>query len=163
MASKILKIDFEKCTGCRLCELVCAVRHDRVSNPQRSRIRVVKWEQEGIYVPMACQQCQDAPCQNVCPARAIFRDEELGRVVVDYQKCIGCRACVSVCPFGAMHFVPIDRKVIKCDLCDGDPQCVRFCEVKAVDFVDAGDVSLQRGRAAARRLTEAERKGAELL
>ena len=56
----------------------------------------------------------------------------MGRVEVDYEKCIGCRTCVSVCPFGAMHFVASDRKVIKCDLCDGDPQCVRFCDTKAV-------------------------------
>ena len=66
--NKILKIDYEKCTGCRLCELVCAVKHDRVSNPIRSRIRVIKWESEGIYVPVSCQQCEDAPCVLGCPA-----------------------------------------------------------------------------------------------
>ena len=151
---RILKIDFEKCTGCRLCELVCAVRHDGISNPVRSRIKVVKWEQEGRYVPMSCQQCEDAPCRKACPARAISTDEALGRVEVDYELCIGCRTCVSVCPFGAMSFNPIDRRVIKCDLCDGDPQCVRFCDVKAVDYVPAADVSSLKKREAARQLTE---------
>jgi Fe-S-cluster-containing hydrogenase component 2 len=61
-----------------------------------------------------------------------------------------------------MHFVPADRKVIKCDLCDGEPQCVRFCDVKAVDLVEAGDVGLQRGREAARRLQAAGRKASTL-
>ena len=161
--TKVLKIDFEKCTGCRLCELVCAVKHAHVSNPMRSRIRVVKWEADGVYVPMACQQCQDAPCLNACPAKAIWRDAEMGRVAVDYDRCIGCRTCVSVCPFGAMHFDTLDRKVIKCDLCDGDPQCVRFCEVKAVEFVDAGDVSGHKRREAAQRLQSAEQKAAVMV
>jgi anaerobic carbon-monoxide dehydrogenase iron sulfur subunit len=161
--NKILKIDYEKCTGCRLCELVCAVKHDRVSNPIRSRIRVIKWESEGIYVPVSCQQCEDAPCVLGCPAKALSRNEDLGRVEVDYNKCIGCRTCVSVCPFGAMHFVAQDRKVIKCDLCDGDPQCVRFCDVEAVRFVDTRDLGLEKGREAARRLQVAEKKAGALL
>lgn len=161
-AGKVLMIDHEKCTGCRLCELVCSVKHDGISNPMRSRIRVVKWEQEGIYIPMSCQQCQDAPCMNGCPVNAISHDETLNRIEVDYDICIGCRICVSVCPFGAMNFNTIDRKVIKCDLCDGDPQCVRFCDIKAVDYVDAGDVSIMKKKEAARRLSVANKKAAAL-
>lgn len=161
-AGKVLMIDHEKCTGCRLCELVCSVKHDGISNPMRSRIRVVKWEQEGIYIPMSCQQCQDAPCMNGCPVNAISHDETLNRIEVDYDICIGCRTCVSVCPFGAMNFNTIDRKVIKCDLCDGDPQCVRFCDIKAVDYVDAGDVSIMKKKEAAQRLSVANKKAAAL-
>ena len=161
--SKILKVDYEKCTGCRLCELVCSVKHDHVSNPARSRIRIIKWESEGIYVPVACQQCEDAPCVIGCPAKALTQNEETRRVELDYDKCIGCRTCVSVCPFGAMHFVNSERKVIKCDLCDGEPQCVRFCDVEAVSFVDAKDLGLQRGREAALRLQAADRSASTLL
>jgi len=160
--NKVLKVDYEKCTGCRLCELVCAVKHDHVSNPTRSRIRVIKWESEGVYVPMSCQQCEDAPCVAGCPVKALERNAEMGRVEVNYDKCVGCRTCVSVCPFGAMHFVTADRKVVKCDLCDGDPQCVRFCDMKAVDFTDAIDLGLQKGREAARRLRVAEGKASAL-
>jgi len=160
---KVLKTDYEKCTGCRLCELVCSVWHDHVSSPIRARIRVIKWEADGIYVPLSCQQCEDAPCMIGCPVKALTRNMEMGRVEIDYGKCIGCRTCVSVCPFGAMHFVPTDRKVIKCDLCDGDPQCVRFCDVKAVRLVEAGDVSLQKGREAARRIQAADHKASTLV
>jgi carbon-monoxide dehydrogenase iron sulfur subunit len=163
MNNKVLKTDYERCTGCRLCELVCAVKHDHVSNPIRSRIRIIKWESEGIYVPMSCQQCEDAPCVIGCPAKALSRNMDMGRVEIDYEKCIGCRTCVSVCPFGAMHFVAADRKVIKCDLCDGDPQCVRFCDMKAVKLVDAGDVSLETGREAAKRLQAAGHKASSLV
>jgi carbon-monoxide dehydrogenase iron sulfur subunit len=100
---------------------------------------------------------------NVCPVKAISRDEELGRVFVDYDVCIGCRSCVGVCPFGAMSFNTIDRKVFKCDLCDGDPQCVRFCEVKAVDFVDADEVSILKKRGAAEKLSFAGKEAAALV
>lgn len=161
--AKVLMINYEKCTGCRLCELVCVASHEGVSNPSRSRIRVMKWEAEGLYVPMSCQQCQDAPCLNVCPVKAISRDEDLGRVLVNYDVCIGCRSCVVVCPFGAMHFDPVDRKVAKCDLCDGDPQCVRFCDMKAVDYVVANDVHLRRKRDAAKKFSVAQKEAAALL
>jgi len=159
---KVLSINYQKCTGCRLCELVCAVMHDGVSNPTRSRIKVMKWESEGLYVPMSCQQCQDAPCMNVCPVKAISRDEDLGVVKVDYDVCIGCRSCVAVCPFGAMSYNTIDRKVFKCDLCGGDPQCVRFCDVNAIEYVDAGQVSIDRRKVAAERLSAAQREAATM-
>jgi len=152
---KVLSIDYRKCTGCRLCELVCAVSHDGVSNPMRSRIKVMKWEHEGVYVPVSCQQCEDAPCMAVCPVKAISRDEELQYVKIDYDICIGCRSCVAVCPFGAMSYNTTDKKVFKCDLCEGDPQCARFCEVNAIEFVPAGDVSIDRKRDAAQRVTKA--------
>ena len=161
--AKVLYIDYQKCTGCRLCELVCAVFHDGISNPARSRIRVMKWEQEGLYIPMSCQQCQDAPCMNVCPVKAISMDEEMGRVMVDYDKCIGCRSCVAVCPFGAMSFNRKEKKVFKCDVCDGDPQCVRFCDMKAVDYVDADEVSIQKKRDAASRVSRAGKEAAVLV
>ena len=159
---KVLVVNYEKCTGCRLCELVCAVKHDGISNPARSRIKVMKWEQEGLYIPMSCQQCQDAPCLNVCPVKAISRDEDLARVMVDYDKCIGCRSCVAVCPFGAMNFNKAERKVYKCDLCDGDPQCVRFCDMKAVDFVTPSREALNKKRDAAMKISEAKKLGATI-
>ena len=72
---KVLVVDFEKCTGCRECELACSIMHEGVSNPDRSRIKIIKWEWEGRYVPMTCQQCESAPCMEICPVKAISRDE----------------------------------------------------------------------------------------
>jgi Fe-S-cluster-containing hydrogenase component 2 len=126
-----------------------------LSNPARSRIRVVKWEAEGLYIPMTCQQCQDAPCLNVCPVKAISRDGESTQVTVDYDVCIGCRSCVGACPFGAMSFNPTDRQVF-------NPQCVRFCEVKAVDFIEADKVTINKRRQAAERVSSASKEAAAL-
>ena len=155
---KVLMIDHERCTGCRLCELVCSVWHDGVSNPARSRIRVVKWESEGIYVPVSCQQCDDAPCINVCPSKALARDQETQAVIVDYRLCIGCRSCVAVCPFGAISYNAMDGKIIKCDLCGGEPQCVRFCDVKALTYVEADRLSNNRKRDAAQKVYTAQKE-----
>jgi carbon-monoxide dehydrogenase iron sulfur subunit len=160
--AKILMINHEKCTGCRLCELVCSVFHDGFSNPSRSRINVIKWEGEGLYIPMSCQQCEDAPCMTICPVKAISRDQELDYVKIDYNVCIGCRSCVAVCPFGAMGFNVKDKKVFKCDLCEGDPQCVRFCDVKAVEYVDANQINILKKREAAYKQSIAQKKALDL-
>jgi Fe-S-cluster-containing hydrogenase component 2 len=93
----------------------------------------------------------------ICPVKAISRDEKLSRVMVNQDKCIGCRSCVTVCPFGAMNFNVIDRKVFKCDFCDGDPQCVRFCDMKAVDYMEADRVSTAKKRSAAEKITAAQK------
>ena len=160
--AKLVTVDFEKCTGCLLCELVCSVKHEGVSNPSRSRVKVQKWEWEGLYIPMLCQKCEDDPCRAVCPVKAIARDEALGRLMVNYEVCIGCRACVAVCPFGAMTFDAIGKKVLKCDLCGGEPHCVLFCDVKALDYVDAHRLGVSKSRNAAKRFSAAHKLGATL-
>ena len=76
--------------------------------------------------------------------------------------CIGCRACVAVCPFGAMSFDAVAKRVIKCDLCDGDPTCVSFCDTKALDYVDARQLSGSKKRGAAKRISDAQKIAATL-
>ncbi len=157
MASMLL-VDHEKCTGCRSCELACAVAKEGVANPARGRITAVRWEGEGIMFPMICQQCQEAPCIAACPVKALSRDETLGRVALDYDVCIGCKFCVAVCPFGAMGVDTVAKKVFKCDLCDGDPACVRVCEPKAIQFVDASTANMMKRWEAADRVSELIRR-----
>ena len=152
---KMLLVDCEKCTGCRLCELVCSVKHEAVSNPSRARIHIVKWEMEGIMMPMVCNQCESAPCIAACPTNARSRDEQLGRIIVNYDRCIGCKTCVVVCPFGAVGFDPVAGKIISCDLCDGDPTCANFCETESLRYVDASEINKKRQRDAAEKLYEA--------
>ena len=141
MARKILVIDSEKCTGCRKCELVCSVFHTGSYDPERSRIKVLKWEHVGYYLPVSCQNCDHASCAEVCPTRACKRDPDLGVTVIDRKRCIGCKSCVLACPFGVPTFDRTEGISIKCDYCGGDPQCVGACEAGAIRFIEPDEIS----------------------
>jgi len=158
--AKSIVINYEKCVGCRTCEMVCSLGHENEISPFRSRIRVSKWEETAHSIPVNCRQCEDAPCQLVCPVQAITRDEELGRQVVDYGKCIGCRSCVLVCPFGAMAFNTKTKKIFKCDLCDGDPLCVKFCAYGTLVYTETDEMNQDKMTAAAGKVL-ADQKNAE--
>jgi len=150
--SKLLLIDSDKCQGCRTCEMVCSAQHERVINPFQSRIKVIKWDRDGEGFPTVCAHCEDAPCLEICPVTAIKRDETPNRVIIDYDRCIGCRMCVAACPFGMAHFDPINRRVIKCDLCEGEPYCAKFCPYEAVQYTDEGELEAGKRRGSAEKL-----------
>src|SRR5512136_867103 len=78
----------ERCTGCRLCESTCALYHERVNDPSRSRIRIMKKHSIGFSTPVVCFQCKNPPCGKVCPVRAITKDAA-GIVKIDRELCIG--------------------------------------------------------------------------
>lgn len=152
---KMILVDWNSCTGCRFCESVCAAKHESACNPSRARIKVIRSEMDGFVAPTLCQQCVDAPCMKTCLVRALSREQEgLGRVVLDYDLCIGCKMCVAVCPFGAMKFDNVKKRVIKCDLCDGEPACVRACSTDALRFVDATEANVIKKRKIAEKLCE---------
>jgi len=134
--------DSLKCTGCRICELYCSLCHERVLNPKKARLRVVRME-PAIDKPIACRQCADPPCAKVCPANAIARNAAADMVVVDEAKCIGCGACVEACPFGAIWLHPERKVAIKCDLCGA---CVPRCPAGALSIV-TGEQFANRRRA----------------
>ena len=155
---KLLVINSDKCTGCRLCERVCSVHHEGVSNPARSRIHVIKWEGEGFYLPMVCQQCEDPVCVAVCPKGATQKRPDKPGITIDYDLCIGCHMCVAACPFGGTSVDPVGEKVIKCDLCGGEPMCVSFCDVEAIEYLDTSKAVLRKKRRAGEKLSELMRK-----
>jgi Fe-S-cluster-containing hydrogenase component 2 len=97
---------------------------------------MIRWEWDGLQIPTLCQQCDVAACVAVCPKNAIYKDKELGSMKIDYGKCIGCKLCIQYCPFGALSYNFEKKRVIKCEFCDGDPMCVKFCETKALQYVD---------------------------
>lgn len=147
--AKIIYVNPSKCTGCLMCESVCSIHHEDVLNTSKSRINVVKWENEGIFIPMLCQQCIDPVCLTICKFEAIYHDKETGRVLIDYELCKGCRLCVTHCPFGAVNITP-DKKIIKCDQCNGDPQCVKNCRPGALQYIEESNLSLQKRKISAK-------------
>ena len=102
---------------------------------------MVKKHSLGLSTPVVCLQCKKPPCSEACPVNAIGRESD-GVVKIDYDKCIGCEACVTECPFGVMMALP--DKVVKCELCGGDPQCVKYCITGAIEYGDLETEAQQR-------------------
>ena len=125
---KKLFTDARVCIGCHLCEMVCSLAHlkDEV-NPRRARIRVHEDLANSIFMPVVCKQCAKAPCVAACPYDAIAQDPVSRVPIIDAEKCTACLACVEACPFGAMFYDEQEQLPLVCDLCGGDPQCVKFC------------------------------------
>lgn len=124
--------DYARCSGCRKCEIVCSLKHEGRIWPEASRIRIFMYA-PGLEVPHLCSQCKDYPCVSACPFEALSVDENTGAVIVDRGKCTGCGRCVDACP-GSIPFIhPRDNYAVICDLCGGDPECVKVCHEVGYD------------------------------
>jgi len=141
------------CSGCRLCELICAFEHFKVGNAKKSKIKIVEFD-DGTRIPVVCQHCADAPCIKACPTGALSRKDKESPVMVDEGRCIGCSTCVNVCPVGA---ITVDKRIgvsQKCDLCNGDPQCVKYCPAKVLKFGTDQQLSNTKKKRYARAIKE---------
>jgi len=117
-------LDVSRCIGCRRCVYACVKENNQSRDPQIQWITELQMEKEkGIdlvdstayydpekvpeegkfYFPVQCQQCENPPCVKTCPVNATWKEPD-GIVVIDYDWCIGCRCCVTACPYGARHF-----------------------------------------------------------
>ena len=175
-------LDLSRCIGCRRCVYACVNENNQSRDPQIHWIRVLKMdkakgidledsdpyydpalvpEPDSFYMPVACQQCRNPACVQVCPVQATWQEPD-GIVVIDYDWCIGCRCCMAACPYGARHFnwgepdIPAEEVnpdmhalgnrprpkgvVEKCTFCiqrvrEGRyPACVEICPVGARKF-----------------------------
>jgi Fe-S-cluster-containing dehydrogenase component len=97
-------IDLSKCIGCKYCVYACQAVNN-VTDNMRWNVHLIDRTESGqiFHMTRPCLHCQDAPCVTVCPVGATYvRDD--GVVMMDYQKCIGCRYCQVACPYGARNF-----------------------------------------------------------
>ena len=129
---KELFADPDKCTGCGRCSYVCSAVKTGQFAPSSARIQINNFPHKGFSAPSICFQCPGAPCQKSCPVSAISRNTD-DVVVIDADKCTRCGECVAACPYGMVE-LDNDGLATKCDLCAGDPACVKECFPAALTF-----------------------------
>ncbi len=141
-----------RCLGCEECIEACARENGE------SLCFVESFQ--GVPVPFRCAHCEDAPCEKVCPTEAISRNTD-GIVLVDDEKCIGCRSCEIICPWGVPIYNQQTRKIMKCNMCltrqqQGKiPACVEVCPAKALVFGELTEFQVDYHEKTAVRLDEA--------
>ncbi len=116
-------LDLGRCIGCRRCVYACMQENNQSRDPEIQYIRVLEMEKGSMdversnhyynpetvpkkgkfYMPVQCQQCNNAPCIKACPIKATWQEPD-GIVVIDYNWCIGCRYCLAACPYWARRF-----------------------------------------------------------
>lgn len=138
MSRKELIVDVDKCTGCMSCVTACSFVKTRSFKPVNSRINILMKEDKMLSIPTTCWQCEKPPCADVCPVNAIVKDQKTGMVNIVSDLCIGCKVCAPACPFGAVTVDTEKGIAVKCDLCDGDPECVKVCTPGALQYVKVG-------------------------
>lgn len=119
--------ELSKCSGCRKCEIACSLAHEKRIWPEASRVRVFMLV-PGLEFPHLCAQCEDYPCVESCPVKALSVNKRTGAVIVKTKACIACGKCISACPGRIPHMHPTGKHIVICDLCNGDPQCVKVCQ-----------------------------------
>ena len=180
MAKLGMVIDLKRCMGCQTCALGCKMQNNVPMGTLWNRILTDGGEDvdsargefpklQKSWMPLACLHCENAPCAKVCPVGATYRDND-GRVLINYDRCIGCRYCMAACPYNARVFnwqdpvrepgfsygdVPARPKgvVEKCTLCvertskGKEPVCVEVCPAKARIFGDLNDPNSEVSKA----------------
>lgn len=162
-------VDLRKCIGCQSCVVACKAEHNTPTGILQTNVlerelgkfpNVVR-----VFLPVLCNHCEEPTCVEVCPSQATTKRED-GVVMVDFQKCIGCGACVEHCPYHARVLVqdnrtlfpdgktafekPVHQKIpgqvaLKCDFCffrvdkGKQPACVEVCPTQARLFGDVAD------------------------
>jgi Fe-S-cluster-containing hydrogenase component 2 len=148
----------ELCIACKSCEVACAFSHPvGYGEPGASRINIElirKTPEIQVNVPVICLQCDAAACELVCPTNALQWNRETDALEMHNELCTQCQMCVAACPFGNIFIDPGTAFPVKCDLCGGDPKCVKFCPTKAISYepvpVPAGNTTLPEQSGAGR-------------
>ena len=148
MTKYAMAIDLESCIGCHACTIACKSEHDIPIGVWRCWVKEVE---KGVFpstrrefLPVLCNQCDDAPCQNICPTKALFRRSD-GIVDLDPDWCIGCKSCIAACPYDQLFIDPNTMTAEKCNFCANrlevglEPACVVVCPTQCRVFGDVED------------------------
>ena len=143
----------DRCIDCERCLDACK-QTNKV--PQYGyRMTILGRKQTGIaaskmireFLPVLCNQCNKPPCIRVCPTKATFKDEKNGIVLMDASLCVGCKACMTACPYNARYYNRDTESVDKCDFCfqrrlqngENSTACVDACPADVLFFGDLTD------------------------
>jgi len=136
--------DPNKCVGCQICELACAVEKDGLLDITRTRIFSIRVE-PSLMMSVTCRLCESPTCVASCPREALSQDPDTGIIRVDEEACVGCGWCVEACEFGVIIQEPGKTTVDICDLCNGRsvPACVEYCPKDALTLTTPVQVGQQ--------------------
>ena len=155
-------LDVSACSGCKACQVACKDKHDLEVGRLWRRVATVeggKWVRQGAAwtttafaysVSMSCMHCAKPACVDGCPTGAMHKQAD-GVVCIDAERCIGCRYCEWICPYGAPRYDSAARQMTKCDFCAGEraagrpPACVAACPMRALDFGELADLERRYG------------------
>lgn len=153
---RAIRVNHDKCTGCRICEQVCDEFNHKLTvdgieqagpgDPHRSLITIHSYP-EPYYVAWACLGCPDLPCVRACDyyadrlehRKALHVDQHTGEIRLAKDWCAGCEKCIEACESRGGNVLRWDKLSYiagGCNLCHGDPQCVKECPVEAIEFIE---------------------------
>ena len=148
-------VDLQRCIGCRTCQVACKDRCDLQSAGPRPR-RVDSFEC-GTYpevslfhLALSCNHCDEPACVAGCPTAALHKADD-GTVQYDADRCVVCRNCMTVCPYGAPQHDEDANLIAKCDACKAlrdagrNPVCVDACPMRAIEFGELDELRAAHG------------------
>jgi len=141
-------LDSDSCIGCHACTVACKSEHDVPLGVNRTWVKYIETGSfpnvSRHFSVMRCNQCDDAPCMEICPTSALFRAPN-GVVDFNDDNCIGCKACMNACPYDALYINPETNTAHKCNFCNHriednlEPSCVVVCPTEAIVVGDLDD------------------------
>lgn len=159
-------IDQRKCIGCHACTLACKSENQVPVGSFRTWVKYIEKGEfpntRRFFTVERCQHCEDAPCVEICPTRALYKRND-GIVDFDSERCIGCKSCMQACPYDALYIDPNSHTAAKCNYCAHRtdrgllPSCVVVCPVSAIIAGDLEDGTSQIAQTLAREQVQVRR------
>ena len=151
-------VNVQRCIGCKTCQVACKDRHNlQAAGPRPRRAEAFEC---GAYpdvamfqLSLSCNHCENPACAAGCPTGAMFKSDD-GTVLHIDDRCVVCRNCMTVCPYGAPQLDEDENMVVKCDSCKAlresgrNPVCVDACPMRALECGDMDELRAAHGDAA---------------
>lgn len=154
---KLLRFDKRRCIGCMACVLICK----QLKSHRGNELIYVEEVKKGEWAPTTCMHCQQAPCVRVCPSEAILQLQDGVVKAPDESRCLACKNCMLICPFGVPKIDEKRKLMMKCDLCPERrvrgllPYCAAICPTRAIRYEETVEASIERRVEAVQRLIRA--------